>query len=671
MINDSEEKLVAKDVNMIEETPLENKIIPPKKSFRLILLKVSRLSFWLRVLIEFVVGMALFISFVFAASAYLKLREAKINYYPNISSLSKPTEKPIEMNPTPTPNCKNGDLKIFKDSCGVYYTVGTIPNGKYEGYKRIVAEFSTGMGEIYFLLATADDNKYILNGDPQDAIVYPETNSGNPYYYFDKAKISAIDDLASTSHPQTITINNNFALFREDIFYDSIPSKTSNSGSENKLITDFSSYTPLSWNNSDLKFYIKKYEYNISTDDKVKENYFNTNTRVIVIDKNGLGYWYIITNPQTIAEYPHKIEKFRKDYIAYTQNNNPNDPNTWVSPDYPATPGLSFAKDMVATNQALYQNYGNSFPRPCGQGEWIVAKNLQDNNLIKIGTLNNGIDLFVLSDKNHDLLKLVYKERVQDNTNWNLGNTLKIPTYDQYVSQNPLIFFKDPWGRWIITEEGDYHFYAECGKPVIYLYPPKPMEVTVKFLSPMKLDVSIPNYNNGWDVLAFSDGSLKDLQSGLTDCQKIDFTRKGSEFAKEACATKTYPYLYWEGQSLARSYPHPEGGWIVVKSNLFSFMNKKLDEVGLNEEEKSEMLSYWVPEILQKNAPYYKISFLQTREMNYLVPMDIRPIPDTVFRIFLDYEPLWSKTAINIVPQALIKLQRIGFTVVEWGGTKR
>ena len=77
------------------------------------------------------------------------------------------------------------------------------------------------------------------------------------------------------------------------------------------------------------------------------------------------------------------------------------------------------------------------------------------------------------------------------------------------------------------------------------------------------------------------------------------------------------------------------------------------------------------PEILEKNTPYYRIAFLQTQEMNELAPMYINPSPQTVFRLFLDYLPLVQKPEEEPEPQALHRLFRNGFTVVEWGGLKR
>ena len=48
--------------------------------------------------------------------------------------------------------------------------------------------------------------------------------------------------------------------------------------------------------------------------------------------------------------------------------------------------------------------------------------------------------------------------------------------------------------------------------------------------------------------------------------------------------------------------------------------------------------------------------------------LQIDPAPDTVIRVFMTFEA--SDYMIRILPQKLTAPERIGFTVVEWGGTE-
>ena len=53
--------------------------------------------------------------------------------------------------------------------------------------------------------------------------------------------------------------------------------------------------------------------------------------------------------------------------------------------------------------------------------------------------------------------------------------------------------------------------------------------------------------------------------------------------------------------------------------------------------------------------------------INEEMPLFINPKPDSLIRVFMKYKPLDKK--INIPEEKLTTFDRVGFTVVEWGGT--
>jgi hypothetical protein len=244
----------------------------------------------------------------------------------------------------------------------------------------------------------------------------------------------------------------------------------------------------------------------------------------------------------------------------------------------------------------------------------------------------------------------------------------KVPTLEEYEAKNPVLIVKDPWGRWIALGEFEYQMNGGCGKPVIYLYPEKPTEVEVKLAVPARFSADIPTYNNGWKVLANSDGTLTDLQKEATDCTAIDSNVFGLEYAKSACEAASYPYLYWSG-AVDNTYPNMREGFVVSRANLAKTMTEKLGEIGLSNKEIADMESYWVPEMKKKAAPYYRLAFFQAPQMNKFIPMQVTPLPQTVIRVFLDWSPLTSPVV--IAPETLRHIDRKGFTLVEWGGLKQ
>lgn len=179
-------------------------------------------------------------------------------------------------------------------------------------------------------------------------------------------------------------------------------------------------------------------------------------------------------------------------------------------------------------------------------------------------------------------------------------------------------------------------------KPVIYLYPKEKMDVDVRLDYAGELTTTYPKYNpqTGWKVTAEPNGHLYD-QSTKQD----------------------YRYLYWEGDS-AYKY-NLDKGFVVPGDKTAEFLREKCAYLGLTMEEYNEMIVFWLPE-MEKN-PYNLIHF-STDEYEKQAKLTVTPKPDEMIRVFMVYKPL--KTKIDLPEQQLIKKERHGFTVVEWGGMK-
>lgn len=178
----------------------------------------------------------------------------------------------------------------------------------------------------------------------------------------------------------------------------------------------------------------------------------------------------------------------------------------------------------------------------------------------------------------------------------------------------------------------------ECAeKPVIYLYPERETEVTVRLDYTGRLTCTYPAYNGGWRVLARPDGTLTD-ESG-----------------------QTYSYLYWEGVNGAE-YDFSEG-FCVAGSDTAAFLEDALSRLGLNRREANEFIVYWLPRM--EANPYNLIAF-QSDAYTDTAKLSIEPAPDTLLRVFMAWKPL--ENAVNVPPQSLTSPERTGFTAVEWGG---
>ena len=176
-------------------------------------------------------------------------------------------------------------------------------------------------------------------------------------------------------------------------------------------------------------------------------------------------------------------------------------------------------------------------------------------------------------------------------------------------------------------------------KPVIYLYPEKEMEVTVKLDFDGTLTSTYPAYGDGWTVTARPDGTLTD--------------EKGRE----------YYCLFWEGESNT-AYDFSTG-YCVAGEDTAVFLERALAQLGLTEREANEFIIYWLPR-MEGNA-YNLISF-QGAAYTDSAELTIDPAPDTVIRVFMAWKGLDQPE--KITPQELTAVERNGFTVVEWGGAE-
>lgn len=178
-------------------------------------------------------------------------------------------------------------------------------------------------------------------------------------------------------------------------------------------------------------------------------------------------------------------------------------------------------------------------------------------------------------------------------------------------------------------------------KPIIYLYPEEPTELSVKLSFNGKLTCTYPAHGeNGWqNFTAYPNGTLV-FPDG-----------------------KEYYALYWEGTQIS-DWDFSKG-FCVRGEDTAEFLEWALKEQGLNAREANEFIVYWLP-LMQDNV-YNVISF-HTDKYTEGAVLTFSQEPDSLLRLFMAYYA--SEEAVEIAPQTFEPFQREGFTVVEWGGTK-
>ena len=380
----------------------------------------------------------------------------------------------------------------------------------------------------------------------------------------------------------------------------------------------------------------------------------------LILSNDYTGYSFAqMNNPQKLSDSP-----YGPIYVSYNLVSKING-NSYDKRDYgPAvfrdiylhhpddtvtiyTPELNFFTDDKvpiftflngSLNKDQYSITGLGFDK-CGWGgvKLIKEKDLNLNDLSQIGTLSNNTnihrEIYQVKNPNHWIVKILYND-----FNAYSSSNQGINSVEEYAKLPNHFLWQDNLGSWNIFINEKYTPQAECGKPVIYLYPQKDTQVKVQVGA--QITKSEPIYpQEGWLVTAKPNGEL-------------------------TYQNQNYPYLFWEGLGNGLYPDYRNRGVVVAQIDLVSILYKQLSQLGLNQKESADFMEFWQPKLPQ--TPYVRLTWLNTKEMDTLAPLAVTPRPDTSIRIFLEFQGL--DKPIKLIPQTLSAPTRKGFTLIEWGG---
>ena len=167
------------------------------------------------------------------------------------------------------------------------------------------------------------------------------------------------------------------------------------------------------------------------------------------------------------------------------------------------------------------------------------------------------------------------------------------------------------------------------------------MDISVNLnLKKAKFSVVYPQFNeekNSWKIKANPDGEI-------------------------TLGNRKYPYLYYECDSYFEQETNE--GFIVDDKSAINFLEEKLKILGLNDKEMTDFITFWLPTLLNNKL---SLCTFQTSKFFEHIHLNVTPKPETIIRIFLSIKKIGSP--IDIKEQKLEKIERKGFTVVEWGGS--
>jgi hypothetical protein len=311
-----------------------------------------------------------------------------------------------------------------------------------------------------------------------------------------------------------------------------------------------------------------------------------------------------------------------------------------------STPEISYNRvdgDRVTGEYEIYDRVSYGCGSLCSP---LKVVDRSDDEFVKTGVTDDGSDLYVLKDVYDERYNELYTQRNTRafvDTSEGQYNALDENKYEYeaFINIVPLLYWKDPLGRWVEFVNTEFIILAEKCKPVIYLYPEEETDLHVEVEPNIGFTKTIPEYKSGWDVTAYPDGTVIDRETG-----------------------DNYDYLYWAG--LVDGYPLIEEGWVVAQKDLPAFFDYSLPLYGLQGEEITDFTEYWIDDM--NEAPYYAVSFVEQSIIDELSPLSIDKEPDVVVRVLMTAMPLNRPIKLH-VPQLPEIPERRGFTVIEWGGT--
>jgi hypothetical protein len=290
-------------------------------------------------------------------------------------------------------------------------------------------------------------------------------------------------------------------------------------------------------------------------------------------------------------------------------------------------------------NTSTYRFITPTCDASCRQYSVVTMKDLIATDNLKVAGKDGGEVFYEPANKNSKDYLSLYNDNftIAYQTPDGMSTTSKY-TYSEFLKMHPVLFWKDPIGRWIRFVSSNFDTLAEMCKPVVYLYPQKDIDVSVKVAPNGGMSFSNPLYNDGWNVLARPNGKLTNSDN------------------------KDYSYLFWEGIGI--NLPWPNEGFVVKQGELKNFFQDSLAKLSLNETEIKDFNDYWIGRLQGSN--YWQISFIDQPDFEKIAPLNVNPTPDTVIRVMMYAKPLAKP--IDLTKQVLKGKARVGFTVVEWGG---
>ncbi len=528
------------------------------------------------------------------------------------------------------------DQKGAKESNGEqisYYKIANIIGGELEGYELKLTT-TAGMGVAHDIYAQKDDNIYLFVSDFMLERLSNDTQEDRSVAF--RKKLAWLKDNYNEDFAQNISFHDDTILDIEQLQFNSELNIEVNGKKEHLVRHSSFGPTVLGDRKIDKNLLVAtEFEHPEYGTAYISRQGVESGDERSILSANGV---YFEAPMDTFAVYsllPKITEDKEESDYTYSSNLDVE----WNDQSY----------DNEYNVQNFYGCGVTSFAQGGSNKEY---SKIREDDLKIVGKTFEGREIYAFKDVNHPFMVESFergqtmfeapflKEQLEKEGVTSLENV------EDYFKINPFIIYKDAFERWHTVTRIIFQSPAECGKPVIYLYPEQEMDVNVQ-VEPTKGFTKVdPVYpDGGWNVKAYPDGKLFNHDD-----------------------QKEYPYLFWEGLSDV-FYGQPRKGFVSSREDLSSTFDKTLAAQNLQGREIVDFKEFWVPKMLEDDAPYFFITYTTEEFINAAAPLWVTPQPDTMIRIMMDYEPMSSPDERGVVaPIEFDPKERKGFTVIEWGG---
>ncbi|GAA6050659.1 hypothetical protein NBRC10513_004205 [Rhodotorula toruloides] len=224
------------------------------------------------------------------------------------------------------------------------------------------------------------------------------------------------------------------------------------------------------------------------------------------------------------------------------------------------------------------------------------------------------------------------------------------------------------------------------GKPVIYLFPPTPLDsasVSVTLTPEWHFSALYPvvdpvkrgegETSASWTVFAQPDGSLVDLASGL----ELKYLFWEAEAYKTTSSTPSHLVFDPSNPSLDAS-----NGCALPFTSFLAHLDKTLAALSLHTAARNDFITYWLSHFtrIRDAGQHIGFRFLAQSDYERAARLDVDPKPDVVTRVFLLFKGVgaeeaseWKKPGeVDWVKELGIQVEKVEdkplFRVLEWGG---